>query len=59
MNINLRSINTDSKKDQFHALLDQFQPDVVIGTESWLHKDIHNAEVFPVELGYEVFSFHQ
>ena len=42
-----------NKKAEISNLLDSTQPDVVIGTESWLHKDIYSSEIFPDN--YEVF----
>ena len=35
-----------------YAFLDYHKPDIVVGTESWLHKDIPDCEVFPSFLGY-------
>jgi hypothetical protein len=34
--------------------LETVQPDVIIGTEIWLTKDIGNGEIFPAELGFDV-----
>jgi hypothetical protein len=31
---------------EFWNLIDTYNPDVVIGMESWLHEEINNAEVF-------------
>ena len=31
---------------EFWNLIDTYNPDVVIGTESWLSEEINNAEVF-------------
>jgi len=31
---------------EFWNLIDAYNPDVIIGTESWLSKEINNAEVF-------------
>jgi hypothetical protein len=36
------------------VLLETIQPDVIIGTETWLTKDIGNGEFFPAELGFDV-----
>ena len=55
LNINLRSINSNNKKYELHAILDQVKPDIVIGTETWLNSDIHNSEIIPDELEFEVF----
>jgi hypothetical protein len=35
-----------NKALEFWNLVDTYNPDVVIGTESWLKEDIRNAEVF-------------
>jgi hypothetical protein len=42
--VNCRSIY--NKALEFWNLVDTYNPDVVIGTESWLKEDIGNAEVF-------------
>ena len=42
-----------NKVQEFHILLDTENPDIVIGTESWLLPDIARSEVFPV--GYQSF----
>ncbi|MCG8048091.1 MAG: hypothetical protein JAY66_20795 [Candidatus Thiodiazotropha taylori] len=55
LNINARSIISQDKLDQFHAMLDQLRPDIVTCTESWLTSDIHNAEIIPDHLGYTMF----
>jgi hypothetical protein len=34
--------------------MEMVQPDVIIGTETWLTKDIGNGEIFPAELGFDV-----
>jgi hypothetical protein len=34
--------------------METVQPDVIIGTETWLTKDIGNGEIFPAELGFDV-----
>jgi hypothetical protein len=44
LQVNCRSIY--NKALEFWNLVDTYSPDVVIGTESWLRKDIGNAEVF-------------
>jgi hypothetical protein len=31
---------------EFWNLVDTYNPDVIIGTESWLKEEINNAEVF-------------
>ena len=52
-NINFRSIR--GKKPQFYSFLDFHNPDIVIGTETWLTPDIHDSELFPPDLGYTVY----
>jgi hypothetical protein len=44
LQVNCRSIY--NKALEFWNLVDTCNPDVVIGTESWLKEDINNAEVF-------------
>ena len=43
LQVNCRSIC--NKILEFWNLIDTYNPDVVIGTESWLSEDINNAEV--------------
>jgi hypothetical protein len=33
--------------------METVQPDVIIGTETWLTKDTGNGEIFPAELGVD------
>ena len=35
-------------------MLNDLNPDIVVGTESWLTPDIQNSEIFPTELNYSV-----
>ena len=44
LQVNCRS--TCSKIFEFWNLIDIYNPDVVIGTESWLSEQINNAEIF-------------
>jgi hypothetical protein len=44
LQVNCRSIY--NKELEVWNLVDTYNPDVVIGTESWLKEDINNAEVF-------------
>jgi hypothetical protein len=44
MQVNCRSIY--NKSLEFWNLIDTYDPDVVIGTESWLREEIGNAEIF-------------
>ena len=45
--INCRSIRSEEKSREFNIFLREHNPDVVLGTESWLSVDISDAEVFP------------
>jgi hypothetical protein len=44
LQVNCRSIL--NKSLDFWNLVDTYNPDVIIGTESWLREEISNAEVF-------------
>ena len=44
LQVNCRSIC--NKVLEFWNLIETYNPDVVIGTESWLHEEVNNAEVF-------------
>jgi len=44
LQVNCRNIC--NKIVEFWSLIDTYNPDVVIGTESWLSEEINNAEVF-------------
>jgi hypothetical protein len=44
LQVNCRSIC--NKVLEFWNLIETYNPDVVIGTESWLHEEINNAELF-------------
>ena len=52
LSINCQSIQSVEKRARFYALLEQHNPDIVVGTESWLHKDILDSEVFPSSLSF-------
>ncbi|CAB3995069.1 Hypothetical predicted protein [Paramuricea clavata] len=47
MIINCNGLKGASRFTEFQALLDLHNPDVVLGTESKLHKDIPTCSVFP------------
>ena len=47
LNVNCQSIR--AKKPSFHLLTQLHDPDIIIGTESWLSSEINNNEVFPTE----------
>ena len=51
LNVNCQSIR--SKAASFLLLLDTEDPDIVVGTESWLHSGIASGEIFPSR--YQVF----
>ena len=51
LNINFQSVV--NKVQEFHCLLDTENPDIVVGTESWLSPDIASSEIFPE--GYHSF----
>ena len=46
LQVNCRSVYNQAL--EFWNLVDRYNPDVVIGMESWLKEDIGNAEVFRV-----------
>lgn len=47
MNINVQGIKGMDKRAELKVLIDDVQPDIVFGTESWLDPDYTDAEVFP------------
>lgn len=49
--VNLQSIV--NKVEETSVLIDMYEPDVVIGVESWLREGVGSSEVFPK--GYEVY----
>ena len=52
LNVNCRSVVNN--KGEFYHMLNELNPDIVVGTESWLTPDIQNSEIFPTELNYSV-----
>ena len=52
LNINFRSIKKKGK--QLEAIIDSTNPDIIIGTETWLEPKIHSSEIIPNYLGYNV-----
>nr|XP_054763097.1 uncharacterized protein LOC129269612 [Lytechinus pictus] len=50
LTINFQSIK--NKKEEVGALIDSANPDIIIGTETWLKPEVHSSEIFPV--GYNV-----
>lgn len=53
MTINCRSLKSIGKQQQFAAIVDLHNPDIICGTESHLDDSIQTSEVFPN--GYNVF----
>ena len=53
LNINCQSIV--NKKAEFQAIIDSHNPDIIVGTESWLNKTHLSSEIFPSSLGYTPF----
>ena len=49
--MNCRS--TKSKIADSAAVIDQYKPDIIFGTESWLNMNIESNEIFPN--GYKIF----
>ena len=49
--VNFQSLR--SKKAEFWNILDTAEPDIIIGTETWLKPEIHRSELFPPT--YNVF----
>ena len=47
LQVNCRSVYNEAL--EFWNLDDTYNPDVIIGTESWLKEDISNAEVFKAD----------
>ena len=47
LQLNCRNVYNEAL--EFWNLVDTYNPDVVIGTESWLKEDIGNAEVFKAD----------
>ena len=42
-----------SKIADIAAVIDQYKPDIIFGTESWLNSNIESNEIFPN--GYKIF----
>ena len=45
--LNCRSIRSEEKSREFNMFVREHNPDIILGTESWLSHDISDAEVFP------------
>ncbi|XP_071123237.1 uncharacterized protein [Mytilus edulis] len=50
--INFQSIK--NKRTELPILIETANPDIIIGTETWLSNNIGSREIFPPELGYDV-----
>jgi hypothetical protein len=48
LQVNCRSIY--NKALEFWNLVDTYNPDIIIGTESWLREEIRNAEIFRADI---------
>ena len=53
LNINCQSVV--NKKDHLQTVIDSENPDIIVGTESWLSPSIYDGEIFPPSLGYSVY----
>ena len=51
MTINCRSVK--NKIADIAAVIDQYRPDIIFGTESWLNSNIESSEIFPD--GYKIY----
>ena len=40
---------------QFFSLVELNKPDIIVGTETWLTKELFDSEFFPPELGFTVY----
>ena len=45
LNLNFQSIK--NKKAETLNIIDSYNPDIIIGTETWLNDSVHNSEIFP------------
>ena len=52
LNVNFRSLRKKGKL--LEAIILDTDPDIIIGTETWLDKDIHPSEILPNGLGYNI-----
>ena len=51
-------VNTQSimaEKESLWHIIDSHQPDVILVSETWLKGYVHDSEIFPADLGYEIF----
>jgi hypothetical protein len=45
LNLNFQSIK--NKKAETLNIIDSYNPDIIIGTKTWLNDSVHNSEIFP------------
>jgi hypothetical protein len=45
LNLNFHSIK--NKKAETLNIIDSYNPDIIIDTETWLNDSVHNSEIFP------------
>ena len=53
--VNVNCQSASAKRLSLERLISHQRPDIVIGTESWLHAGIENQTIFPTDV-YQVFS---
>ena len=53
LNINFRSAKKKGK--DLEAIIDTCNPDIIIGTETWLNPQIKSAEIISPQLGFDVY----
>ena len=53
LTINFQSIW--GKKEVFWSLVEAVKPDIIFGCETWLNPQITKGEIFPPELGFELY----
>ena len=53
ININFQSCKT--KTQELQHLIHSIKPDVIIGTETWLHSEISSNKIFKPDMGYNVY----
>ena len=44
-----------AKKESLWQIIESQRPDVILASETWLKSDIHDSEIIPADLGYELF----
>lgn len=49
-------VNYCQSMKKLKNLVESTKPDIVIGNESWLHKDIKSAEVFPSDFTCYIYD---